>query len=158
MATEELPGYTSIDSGTWKPNTDSNDIDILMISEGKGKYPSEGVSVELQYTGWIHANNKQFITIRQVIHLDQKKNIQGLEMAIKKIKVGSQIKLWIPSNLAYGEKGAGDIIPPNADLLYHLKLLRIVDTITSQRKRILDSIDKMDKLSENQDTQCCIML
>ena len=150
MATEELPGYTPIDPKTWKPNTDSNDIDILMISEGDGTYPSEGASVEVEYTAWIHANGKQFIKHREVIHLDKKQNIKGLEMAIKKIKVGSQIQLWIPSNLAYGERGAGNMIPPNADLLYKLTLLRIVTTSNFGASPA--------QSSRNQDSQCCIIL
>ena len=77
------------------------------------------------------STNVIFINHREVIQLGKKENIIGLEQALLRIKVGSQIKLWVPSRLAYGERGAGNLIPSNADLTFHLQLHRIVEHYAS---------------------------
>merc|ERR1712087_191044 len=106
-------------------DTEGNVIDILVVKEGDGAIPGGQSAVEIEYTGHLE-NGKQFIAHREVIQLGKKMNIKGLEQAVTRIKVGSQIKLWIPSRLAYGARGAGALIPPNADLTFHLQMHRIV--------------------------------
>jgi len=107
------------------PNKNPNQIDIFIVSEGTGPIPSAASAVEIEYTGHL-PSGKQFIKHREVIQLGKKQNIKGLEQAVTRIKVGSDIKLWIPFKLAYGARGAGNLIPPNSDLTFYLKLHRIV--------------------------------
>jgi FKBP-type peptidyl-prolyl cis-trans isomerase len=52
-------------------------------------------------------------------------NIEGLEYALKKMAPGASAKVWIPSALAYGDEGAGDMIPPNSDLTFDLQVIQV---------------------------------
>jgi len=51
--------------------------------------------------------------------------IRGLERGLEGMKVGGERVINIPSKLGYGTKGAGDDIPPDSDLTFEVKLLKV---------------------------------
>jgi peptidyl-prolyl cis-trans isomerase A (cyclophilin A) len=51
--------------------------------------------------------------------------IQGWEEGIELLSVGDQARFVIPSHLAYGDRGAGGVIPPNATLIFDLELVEV---------------------------------
>ncbi len=53
--------------------------------------------------------------------------IEGLQEGIQLMPVGSRYKFWIPSELAWGQKGTSNKIPPNAVLVFDIRLLEILD-------------------------------
>ena len=51
--------------------------------------------------------------------------IQGWDQGVIQMSLGEKSRIHIPSSLGYGEKGAGGAIPPNADLIFEVELLKI---------------------------------
>ena len=53
--------------------------------------------------------------------------IEGLQEGLQIMQVGSRYKFWIPAELAWGRKGSGNKIPPNAVLSFDIRLLEIIE-------------------------------
>ena len=113
------------------------DVYITKQSEIKNNsLPIGKAKVEIEYKGYL-ANSveivnesqpqplKEFIQNRESIQLGINKNAYGLEMALYKIREGESCNIYIPWRLAYGEKGAGNLILPKTDILFELKIHKI---------------------------------
>ena len=51
--------------------------------------------------------------------------IPGFNEGVNMMNFGDKLMLYIPSNLGYGQQGAGDVIPPNANIVFEVELLEI---------------------------------
>lgn len=117
-----------IDRGAKKVKTRSGLVyqDLVV---GKGASPIVGKSVKVHYTGWLKEGAKfdssldrgepfSFVFGKGAV-------IKGWDEGIKTMKVGGKRRLIIPPQLAYGKKGAGGVIPPNATLVFEVELLDV---------------------------------
>ncbi len=102
---------------------------------GKGKEAVAGKTVEVNYTGWLHdakadkQRGKQFDSSVGrgpfAFPLGAGRVIKGWDEGVAGMKVGGKRTLVIPPELGYGARGAGNVIPPNATLVFDVELLDV---------------------------------
>ena len=115
-----------------KKSSDKKEVTELKIEDvkvGKGAMAESGKSVTVHYTGWL-TNGKKFDSSVDAkrpftFQLGAGQVIQGWDKGVVGMKVGGKRKLTIPANMAYGERGAGDVIPPNSTLVFDVELLNV---------------------------------
>lgn len=107
--------------------TDSG-LQYKIMKKGYGEYPLIDDQVKCHYHG-ILLDGTVFdssIERRESAIFPVNAVIQGWAEALQIMPVGAKWRLFIPSNLAYGEEGAGGLIGPNATLIFDVELLEIV--------------------------------
>jgi FKBP-type peptidyl-prolyl cis-trans isomerase FkpA len=102
---------------------------------GKGREAVAGKTVEVHYTGWLYEaaaakqRGKQFDSSVGrgpfSFPLGGGRVIKGWDEGVAGMKVGGKRTLVIPADLAYGKRGAGGVIPPDATLLFDIELLDV---------------------------------
>jgi len=112
-------------------------LQYKVIKEGNGKIPKLTDTVTIHYKGTL-IDGTEFdssYTRGQPATFPVKGVIAGLTEALQLMKVGSKWQLFIPSNLAYGERGAGDDIGPNATLIFEVELVSIKEQASKEEKK-----------------------
>jgi peptidylprolyl isomerase len=96
---------------------------------GSGEAAQAGRSVQVHYTGWLTTGEKFDSSVDRNepfgFPLGAGHVIPGWDEGVQGMLVGGKRKLTIPSDLAYGDEGAGGVIPPNATLVFEVELLAI---------------------------------
>jgi FKBP-type peptidyl-prolyl cis-trans isomerase FklB len=103
-------------------------IQYLVIKEGSGARPLISDSVKAHYKGAL-LDGKEFDSSfkrNQPFSAPLRSLIKGWQEVLPLMKEGSHWRLWIPSDLAYGDRGAGSDIPGGAALMFEVELISIV--------------------------------
>jgi FKBP-type peptidyl-prolyl cis-trans isomerase FklB len=107
--------------------TTASGLQYKVIKEGTGPTPKETDTVETHYRGTL-LNGTEFDSSyarNEPATFPVNRVIKGWTEALQMMKVGSKYQLFIPANLAYGERGAGQEIGPNETLQFEVELLGI---------------------------------
>ncbi|HTZ97344.1 MAG TPA: FKBP-type peptidyl-prolyl cis-trans isomerase [Terriglobales bacterium] len=125
------PDNSSPTKVTGKAKTMLGGLEYWDIKEGTGPAAKLGQRVTVQYTGWL-TNGKKFDSSWDrggqpftVQPLGDAQVIKGWNEGLVGMKVGGKRQLRIPPELAYGDRGAGNVIPPNATLIFDIDVVSI---------------------------------
>jgi FKBP-type peptidyl-prolyl cis-trans isomerase len=116
-----------------------DDITTLQMTDtklGSGAEAAAGKQVTVHYTGWLYdgaaadRHGSKFDSSRDrndpfAFRLGARQVITGWDQGVAGMKVGGSRTLVIPAALAYGSRGAGGAIPPNATLVFDVELLDV---------------------------------
>jgi len=109
--------------------TTESGLQYMVITEGNGPKPKDTDKVSVHYVGTL-IDGTEFDNSRkrdQPSRFPLKGVIRGWSEGLQLLPVGSPYRLFIPSDLAYGERGAGQKIGPNATLIFEVELLEILE-------------------------------
>ncbi|HVB77640.1 MAG TPA: FKBP-type peptidyl-prolyl cis-trans isomerase [Candidatus Nitrosotalea sp.] len=99
------------------------------VEIGTGEEAIAGREVSVHYTGWL-TDGQKFDSSRDRgspfrFALGAGSVIAGWDEGVQGMRVGGRRRLEIPSQLAYGSRGAGGLIPPHANLIFAVELLEV---------------------------------
>lgn len=111
-------------------------LEVTDLVVGSGAEAVAGTRVTVHYSGWLYqpaapdAKGEAFDSSRNsgrpfTFSLGAGQVIAGWDRGVQGMKVGGQRRLVIPHELAYGERGAGGVIPPRATLVFDVELLEV---------------------------------
>lgn len=117
-ANKEKEGVVELASG----------VQYLILKEGTGAQPLISDAVKAHYKGAL-LDGKEFDSSfrrNQPFTAPLRSLIKGWQEVLPLMKEGSHWRLWIPSDLAYGDRGAGADIPGGATLVFEVELLNVI--------------------------------
>lgn len=123
----------------------SQEKDTITTDSGLKYFYSQKGEGEKSISGWVmiteyigsFTDGKVFDSSRDregqfVFVLNEKQVIKGMDEAVSLMRVGDRATFILPSDIAYGEKGAGDVIPPNSTLIFDVELIDMKENSLSK--------------------------
>ena len=130
-------------------NLTAAEIEIISDKPGDGKKIIYHSWVQIEYTGSFESGEVFDTNIGKdrplVVQIGMKEVIPGFERGIIGTTKGTKRKIKIPAELAYGEKGGGDVIPPNTDLIFEFEIIDVLDP----HYKMIDSEELIKKINNN---------
>ena len=128
--TQKESGKSFMQTNKDKPGVNElpEGIQYEVLKEGNGPQPLLTDKIKAHYKGAL-LDGKEFDSSfkrNQPFSAPLRSLIKGWQIAIPLMKTGSHWRLWIPSDLAYGDRGAGSDIPGGATLMFEVELLEII--------------------------------
>ena len=107
--------------------TTASGLKYEILEQGSGPGAAAGQTVSVHYTGWLENGTKFDSSLDRgrpfEFKLGAGQVIRGWDEGVAGMKAGEKRKLTIPSNIGYGSRGAGGVIPPNATLIFDVQMV-----------------------------------
>lgn len=104
-------------------------LKYIDLEAGTGAVAVSGKNVTVHYTGKFPDGKKFDSSVDRcepfTFRLGQGRVIKGWDEGVAGMRIGGKRKLFIPPELGYGKRGAGNIIPPDAELHFDVELLGV---------------------------------
>ena len=130
-------------------NLNATEIEIIFDKPGDGKKIIHHSWVQIEYTGSFESGDIFDTNVGKnrplVVQMGMKEVIPGFEQGIIGTTKGTKRKIKIPAELAYGEKGGGNVIPPNTDLIFEFEIIDVLDP----HYEIINSEELIEKINSN---------
>ena len=127
----------------------ATEIEIISDKPGDGKKIIYHSWVQIEYTGSFENGDVFDTNIGKdrplVVQMGMKEVIPGFERGIMGTTKGTKRKIKIPAELAYGEKGGGDVIPPNTDLIFEFEIIDVLDP----HYKMINSDELITRINDN---------
>jgi peptidylprolyl isomerase len=111
------------------PITFAKELQITNNIEGSGLEIINHSKIEVHYLGKLEDGTKFDSSYDRgeplSFQIGMKRVIEGWELGLLGMKVGGKRTLFIPSKLGYGQRGAGDLIPPNSNLIFDVEIIDV---------------------------------
>jgi cyclophilin family peptidyl-prolyl cis-trans isomerase len=128
-----------------KSTRTSTGFRYAILEKGNGEKPKKGQMIYMKYSGFLEDGTlfdtsekdvaKQFGKYDEAraeqngytllpYEMGSNKLIPGFIEGVNKLKIGDKVVFFIPSNLGYGEQGASNVIPPNANLIFEIQVVK----------------------------------
>jgi FKBP-type peptidyl-prolyl cis-trans isomerase len=126
---EDTFELTFIDQNKEENNNMEQELKVEVLKEGAGEEAKNGDNVSVHYVG-ILENGTKFDSSIDIgepfsFNLGAGQVIKGWDLGVLGMKIGEKRKLIIPSDLAYGDDGMPNAIPPKSTLIFEVELLGI---------------------------------
>ena len=116
-------------NGNGKEVVTASGLKYVDLKVGQGEEARAGKVVEVHYTGWLEKGTKFDSSVDRnrpfTFRLGAGDVIKGWDEGVAGMKVGGKRRLVIPPDLGYGKRGAGEVIPPGATLIFEVELLGV---------------------------------
>ncbi len=126
-------GFAVAEESAAKVTKTESGLGYIDTVVGDGAEAKSGGVVVVNYTGWLNNNGEKGSKFDSSLDrnspfsfpLGAGRVIQGWDQGVAGMKVGGKRTLLIPSALGYGARGSPPVIPPNADLIFDVELLKV---------------------------------
>lgn len=130
VAKAEAPAEAKKESKMVKTDSGLQYEDVVV---GTGPSPATGQTCVMHYTGWLWVNGAKTTKFDSSVDrgspfefpIGRGRVIKGWDEGVSTMKVGGKRTLLIPPQLGYGDRGAGNVIPPGATLVFDVELLGV---------------------------------